>query len=151
MRRLIMTFALIILAFTLTSAPASAGYGWCRTDPVVLIDGRIVNVTVTGPLLAPLKVTGPNQMVIRTPEDVDSYLVLKDLGFGRGEVVSFETTPRLKKTDQGIEVEVAVYVPARDSSMFVGVEFAPHIVGLLAPSKAEGTANEWVVLRTVLR
>lgn len=151
MRRLVTALVLAAVALAVVTAPTSAGYGWCRTDPVVLIDGRIVNITVTGPLLAPLKVTGPNQVVVRTPEDVDSYLILADLGFGRGEVVSFERTPRLQKTEQGIEVEVAVYVPARDSSMFVGVEFAPNVVGLLAPSKAEGTANEWVVLRAVLR
>lgn len=151
MRRLVTALTLALLALTIAIAPVSAGHGWCRTDPIVLIDGRIVDIFITGPLDAPLKVTGPNQVVIRTPPDVNSYLVLKDLGFGRGEIVSFETTPQLERTEQGIEVEVAVYVPASDTSMFVGVEFAPNVLGLLNPSTVEGTANEWVVLEAVLR
>jgi hypothetical protein len=132
------------------SAPASAGFGWCRSDPVVLIDGHIADIFVTGPLTAPLQVTGPNEIVITTPPDVDSYLVLSTLGFGRGEIVRFETSPSLKRTASGVEVKVAVYVPATDSSMPVGVEFAPDVVGVLWPERVEGTANSWVVLRTVI-
>jgi hypothetical protein len=151
MRRFASAALFALLALTVIAAPTSAGHGWCRSDPVVFIDNRIVDVWVTAPLLAPLKVTGPNQVVITTPTDVDGYLVLADLGFGRGEDVTFQTSPNLHRTANGVEVQVAVYVPSRDTSMFVGVEFAPDIVGLLAPTKASGTANQWVVLNTVLR
>jgi hypothetical protein len=150
MKRLATAAILSLLAFTIVSAPTSAGFGWCRSDPLVLIDGHVVDIFVTGPLLAPLMVTGPNTVVIKTPPDVDSHLILKDLGFGKGEVVYFEESPALKRTAHGVEVEVAVYVPARDSSMYVGIEFAPNIIGLLNPARAEGTANSWVILRTVL-
>lgn len=151
MKRFTIAVGLALLALSVVAVPASAGHGWCRSDPVVLIDGRIVDIWVTGPLTAPLKVTGPNQIVITTPPDVESYLILKDLGFGKGEEVTFRTSPRLKPTSQGVDVEVAVYVPSWDSSMSIGVEFAPDIIGNLAPSRATGTANEWVVLKTVLR
>jgi hypothetical protein len=151
MKRLRVAAILTILVLMVSAAPVSAGFGWCRSDPVVLIDGHIVDIWVTAPLLAPLMVTGPNTIVITTPPEVDSQLVLKTLGFGKGEVVRFETSPRLKVSEQGMEVEVAVYVPATDSSMPVGVEFAPDLVGILMPARAEGTANSWVVLDTVLR
>jgi len=154
MKRLAFSALLMALALSVLSAPAtapaSAGFGWCRSDPIVLIDGHIADIFVTGPLTAPLKVTGPNQIVITTPPGVQRHLVLATLGFGRGEVVRFQTSEELKRTPQGVEIEVAVYVPSRDSSMDVGVEFAPNLLGLLAPERAYGKANSWVVLRTVL-
>lgn len=150
MKRFASAAVLALLALSVAAAPTSAGHGWCRSDPVLLIDDHIVDIWVTGPLLTPLMVTGPNQIVVTTPPGIDSYLVLKTVGFGRGEEVTLKTSPRLKRTSQGIEVEVAVYVPAIDSSMPIGIEFAPNIIGLLAPARAEGTANEWIVLRTVL-
>ena len=150
MKKFVSAAVLALLTLSVAAAPTSAGLGWCRSDPVLLIDGHIVDIWVTGPLLAPLKVTGPNQIVVTTPEGVDSYLILKTIGFGRGEKVTLKTSPELERTAQGVEVEVAVYVPARDSSMPVGIEFAPNIIGLLNPERAYGTANEWVILRTVL-
>jgi hypothetical protein len=35
--------------------------------------------------------------------------------------------------------------------MPIGIEFAPDLIGILLPARAEGTANSWVVLNTVLR
>ena len=151
MKRILGAALLALLTLSVAAAPASAGHGWCRSDPVLLIDNHIVDIWVTGPLLAPLKVTGPNQIVVTTPPGVDSYLILKTIGFGRGEEVTLRTSNDLQRTAAGgVEVEVAVYVPARDSSMPVGVEFARDILGILNPARASGTANEWVVLRTVL-
>lgn len=132
-----------------TSSPAGAGAGWCRSDPIMLIQGNIVDIFVTGPLLAPLQVTGPNQIVVRTPPGIDSTLLLAGPGFGRGEKVTTETAHHLKVHDDEFEVEVRVYVPAR-SNIDIGVEFAPNILGILAPDTAEGKANKWVTLRTTL-
>lgn len=108
-----------------------------------------MDIFLTGPLLAPLKVTGPNQIVVRTPEGIDSTLLLAGPGFGRGEKVTTETAPNLKVRGDEFEVEVRVYVPAR-SNMDVGVEFAPNVVGVLTPDRAEGRANQWITLRTTL-
>jgi hypothetical protein len=76
--------------------------------------------------------------------------VLKDLGFGKGEEVTFQESAKLKATEDGIEVVVKVMVPASEDDMPVRVEFAPRVVGVLQPASAEGTANEWVTLRTSL-
>ena len=129
---------------------ADAARAWCRTDPVVMIGGVIVDIFIAGPLDAPLLVTGPNQVVVVVPVGVDATLVAKDLGFGRGEEVSFKESNNLTVTENGIEVIVRVYVPARDDAMPVRVEFAPRLLGILSPEWVEGTANEWVVLRTTL-
>src|SRR5690554_5944291 len=109
MRRVLIAFTLAFTALMVTAMPATAGAGWCRTDPIVLINGRIVNIVITGPLLAPLKVTGPNQVVVKTPPNVPAHLVLADLGFLRGEIVRFEKSSDLQVTDAGIEVEVRVF------------------------------------------
>jgi hypothetical protein len=115
-----------------------------------LIDGAIADVFVSAPLTAPLKVTGPTEVVITVPEGVETAVVLTDLGFGRGETVTFKESARLRRTADGVQLKVAVRVPARDDEMPVRVEFAPRILGILWPDSAEGTANDWVVLRTTI-
>jgi hypothetical protein len=136
------------VALTPALAPrgADAARAWCRTDPIIAIDGHLTDVFIDGPLTAPLKVTGPNQIVVTTPLGVPAWLVLSDLGFGRGHVVTFEKSDRLQVTDDGIEVKVRVYVPARDDSMPVRLNFSPRLLGILWPERAEGTANEWISL-----
>jgi len=47
-------------------------------------------------------------------------------------------------------VRVAVYVPATDDEMRVRLEFSSVDAGLLTPVSVEGTANEWLALRTLL-
>ena len=128
-------------------APEAAAYRtWCRSDPIVMIDGVLVDIFVSAPPDAPLNVTGPTEVVVTVPRGVDAVLVVTDLGFGRGERVRFEESGALKASEDGIEVRVEVYVPSRDDDMPVLVEFAPRIIGLLAPTSAEGTANYWIRL-----
>jgi hypothetical protein len=147
-RAALSAFLLALALFVATMPTVEAARAWCRTDPVVLIGGQLADVFVMAPPTAPLKVTGPNQVVITVPTGVPAKLVLKDLGFGRGEVVTFKESDRLRVTEDGIELIVKVYVPARDDAMPVRVEFAPRIVGILRPASAEGTANQWITLKT---
>ncbi len=148
--RLLLVFTLVTLAFVVMAPGASAARAWCRTDPVVVIDGTLADVFVSGPLLAPLKVTGPTKMIVTVPEGVKTQLILTDLGFLRGYDVKFVQSSDLQKTDKGVEVRVEVYVPARDSSMPIKVEFSPRLLGLLNTDSVEGTANQWVTLETFL-
>ena len=128
-------------------APEAGAYRtWCRTDPVVSISGVLVDVYVSGPIEAPTLVTGPTELVVTVPRGVAAWLVVADVGFGRGIRVSFQEAGSLKATDGGIDVRVDVYVPSRDDAMPVLVEFAPRVVGVLAPASAEGTANRWIGL-----
>jgi hypothetical protein len=41
-------------------------------------------------------------------------------------------------------VSIKAFVPANDDEMPVDVEFAPRVVGLLAPDRAQGLANDWM-------
>lgn len=149
--RLLLVFTLVALASIALAPAASAARVWCRTDPIVAIDGTLADVFVSGPLDAPLKVTGPTKMVVTVPEGVSTYLILMDFGFGRGYDVTFKQSRALKTTAKGIQVKVEVYVPSNDSRMPIKVEFAPRLLGILWPDSVEGTANQWITLNTVLK
>ena len=151
-RRLLRPLAGAALAPLLALAPrtAAALRSWCRTDPLLEVGGELADLAVFGPPRAALLVTGPTRVVVAVPPGVDARLVARDPGFGKDWSFAFERSRRLEATDRGIEVRVAVYVPATDGRMRVRVEFAPVGAGLLAPASAAGTANDWIVLRTRL-
>lgn len=149
--RLLVVVTLAALAFVVMAPAASAARAWCRTDPVVVIDGTLADVFVSGPLMASLKVTGPTQLIITVPEGVSTQMILTDLGFLHGYDYQFRQSSELQKTRKGIEVKIQVYVPANDSSMPIKVEFAPRLLGLLWTDSASGTANQWITLNTVLK
>jgi hypothetical protein len=138
----------VLLAISVT--PVQAGVGWCKSDPVVQIDGQLADIFVSAPPEAPLVVTGPTQIVVTHPVDVDAALILSDLGFGKGEEVTFVASRSLRVRDHTIPLRIAVYVPAADNGLPVKVEFASGLSGLLSPSSANGTANAWVILATDL-
>jgi hypothetical protein len=149
-RRAVRCLLGLALLAALGAAPEAAAIRqWCRTDPVVAVDGQPADVFVAAPPDAPTRVTGPTRIEVAVPPGVDAVLVASTLGFGQGEEVAFDELPALAVTEQGIEVRVRVYVPA-DDAMPVLVEFAPRVVGVLAPASAEGTANAWVVLKAML-
>jgi hypothetical protein len=124
---------------------AEGSRGWCRSDPFIVIEGVVVDIFCTAPLDAPLYVTGPTEIVVSVPVGVSAALVVAGVGFGRGEVVHFKEANRLKKSAEGLQVEVEVYVPA-SSEFPIGVEFARNLVGILDPVLAEGITNEWINL-----
>lgn len=141
--------ALVASRFGLTERGASAGRGWCRSDPVLLIDGVLADLFSAVPLDCLLKVTGPTQIAVTAPQSVKLALAIPGLGFLRGEKVTFERSAKLEKTADGIELNIAVYVPARDN-FDVEVDFAPRILGILKPEKADGRTNDWIKLKTRL-
>ncbi len=127
-----------------SAGEVTASRVWCRTDPVVSIDGQLADIFVA----APLRVTGPNRVLVMVPVGVDAELVATDLGFGQGTNVAFAESAALRTTARGFQVRIRVYVPARDA-MPVRLEFAHRLGQLLSPATARGTANTWVTLQAV--
>jgi hypothetical protein len=117
---------------------------------VVAIDGQLADVFVSAQVGDLLLVTGPTEIAVTTPVGVGSSLAVATAGFGYGEVVYFGESPSLNLTSEGIEVRIKVRVPARSDAMPIRVEFAPRVVGVLQPAAAEGNANQWISLRTLL-
>lgn len=210
------------LAWTVRSATAIRG--WCRSDPLILIDGHLADIVCDAPLEALFKVNGPTQIVVTVPHGVQANLVLAGPGFGRGEQVSFANSDLLdvngndgndgndenhgndsnvendgndgndgndedgvgknakgrkkakggkkakgsknkksrtskqkavgkesegsgesQETLEGIDVEIAVFVPAVENFP-VGVDFAPRLLRILNPIRVEGSSNSWIRL-----
>ena len=148
-RFLVLSLAVLALASTAQSTEALS-VGWCRSDPVVAIDGNLADVFVAIPLGSVQKVSGATEIVITTPEGVSAVLIASGVGYGYGELVTFAQSPALRVTPQGIQLLIEVYLPATLNSVPMRVEFAPRVVGVLSPAVAEGTANKWISLRTML-
>jgi hypothetical protein len=108
----------------------------------------VVDIFLSAPIDAPLNVTGPNEIIVIIPDTLSGSVVAETQGFGKGEKVTIVQSPDLQVTEQGIEVQIKVFVPVNDYKMRVHVEFAPRVVGLLAPDREKGLANDWIVLKT---
>jgi hypothetical protein len=98
--RLLGGAALAALAASATATRAEAARTWCRTDPVVKIDGQVADVWLSSYWELHKTATGPSEIVISVPPGVSTELLASDLGFGRhGYVVSFQEDPSLSWHD----------------------------------------------------
>jgi hypothetical protein len=140
----------LLLAVAFQPNTARAGLGWCAGDPVIVVDGQLVDLLVSVMIDDLLKVNGPTQIVVTVPKGIDAMLLVASPGFGYGEEVSFDQSPSLKATAEGIEMRVEVYLPASDDAMPVRLQIAPRVIGLLHPATTEDTANNWFHLETSL-
>lgn len=147
-RFVVIQVILVLLPVFSSAAPASASVGWCRSDPVVIVNLTLADVFTSAQIEDLPKVTGATRIVVVTPVEVFVTLATPGLGFGYGEFVTFEKSNSLKMASSSIPVIVKVFVPSTDSSMPIRIYFAPRIIGLLQPMSAQGYANSWVVLRS---
>jgi hypothetical protein len=143
-----LVFVVLALSLMVPSSAASRSVGWCRSDPVVKIGDDVADIFLSAPIDAPLKVTGPNEIIVIIPDTLSGSVVAETQGFGKGEKVTIVQSPDLQVTKNGIEVEIKAFVPVNGVKMRVHVEFAPRVVGLLAPDRKKGFANDWIVLKT---
>jgi hypothetical protein len=147
----VLVAATLALALTFqTAAPASASIGWCRSDPIIVLDLAVADVFTSAKWSDLSKVTGPTDVVIVVPSSVKTTIGIPTLGFGHGEGVSFQRSRALKATGYGIEVVVKVFVPSSDNSMPIRVDFAPRVLGILSPTSAQGYPNSWITFKAVL-
>lgn len=149
MRHLSLLVLSAVLALVMLVAPVQAsGVGWCKSDPVIRIDQQLADIFISAPPDAPLRVTGPTEIVVTHPVGVEVAVVATDLGFGYGERITFVASENLQVTSAGVPLQIEVYVPAVDNRMPVEVEFAPRVGNILNPVRAAGTSNRWVMLKT---
>ncbi|HYN88701.1 MAG TPA: hypothetical protein VER55_09230 [Ardenticatenaceae bacterium] len=143
--------AALTLPAALRPSAAYALRGWCRLDPIVMIDGQLASIFVASYLEMQLLATGKTQVIVTVPPGVRSQLVATDVGFGlHGYDVRFAESGELTATHDGLDIQIEVVVPARDARegpLPVTVDFIPIGFGRLTPGSAEGLANTWVILR----
>lgn len=152
-RVLLTVLIAVVFAGGVTASETDAARGWCRADPVILVDGQLADVFVGSSAEMLLKSTGPIKMEVIIPTGSKGYVVLTDLGFLRGYDIVFKHSSALTKTRSHTQVKIRVYAPARTSSLPVTVTFAPRSLNsslkeILIGTSATGTANQWVSLKT---
>jgi hypothetical protein len=146
--RLLGSAALAAVAAGAAAGRAEAARTWCRTDPVVKIDGKVADIWLGSYTELHTAATGPAQIVVSVPKGVSTQLLACDLGFGKyGYTVNFKQDAALTRSATGPQVIVSVYVPSKDASLPLSVSFAPRSSGLAAAS-ASGFVNRWVTLQT---
>jgi hypothetical protein len=106
----------LLLALVLNVQFAEAGRLWCKADPIVTLDGRIVSISLAIPLEYLLLVTGPTVIEITTPPDVERVLIVNDVGFLHGSIVRFKDGGG-KVVDGEIPVTITASVPIDTSRL----------------------------------
>lgn len=125
-----------------------AGRQWCKTDPVVLIDGQLADILVMVPLEQLQEVDGATEIILTIPDASEAAMVSPGVGFGYGEKLSIVKSPLLSRTADWTEVKIEVLVPGTNPLLPVRVEFAPRVLGLLDPVAREGAADRWLRMKT---
>ncbi len=153
MRRYAAIHLLPLLALLALTLPAHAGLTWCKSDPVVSLDGTLVDITVGIPLEYVPLVKGPTRIEIQTPESVARRLIASGPGYnGYPEEVVF-TDGTGEVVDKRFPTTVKVRVPIEKSKLSPG-EHVPVEVTVLphnapVPVVVEGTSDSTVVELTV--
>lgn len=139
----------VVPALTLAGS-ASAGRTWCRTDPVLKIDGQVVDLFITSYPEMDEAASGPTQIDVLLPLGSEGSVQAVDRGFGgHGYTIAFGNSNALAKSGGHTQVQISVYQPAADKNLPVRLEFTPRSTGALtSAANATGRANKWVVLKT---
>lgn len=145
-------FTLVQLLAVLALALPAQAVRWCKTDPIVQLNGTSVQVLVSVPEeYAPL-VNGPIRVEVRTPLAVARELVFTDSGFnGYGEDVSF-TNLKGDVKNNTFPTEIQVQVPVdrshlgKNTKVPVQVEVYPDNAALAV---AQGTSDGTTVKLSV--
>jgi len=129
----------LLLVLILGSTVAYAAFHWCPDDPVLSIGGTEVHVIVAIPDGTQELVSGPVQVKVYVPRNVDAYVIEYGDGFGQGEKVTIISNKKPVEPGEPIEVEVEVKVSTTAK--------IPVRVTIRAPGtkeRTEGSSNTWV-------
>lgn len=153
MKRLLVP-ALVLLLATLIPAPhAGAVAIWCKSDPVVRVNGTVVDIAIAIPLEYVSLVDGPVRYEIRTPRSTTRELLVTGPGFnGYGEEVVF-TDGEGVVIDNQIPTRIRATVPIDESRLAWG-EVVPTELTVVPvkglPVVVQGTSDLTEVKLTVL-
>ncbi len=153
MRRLLVPI-LVLLLVTLIPVPhAGATAIWCKSDPVVRLNGTVVDITIGIPLEYIALVDGPVRYEIRTPRSTTRQLLVSGPGFnGYGEEVFFTDGDGVVVNNQ-IPTRILVTVPIDESRLAPGEVVPTELTVVPAkglPVVVQGTSDLTDVKLTVL-
>ena len=134
-----------VLGTALTATPvrrALAGLVWCRTDPVVRIDGRRLDIGVeaTEPMLE--NRTGPIKIRVQIPENSTFSVVSMDNGFGLGYEIEPVRLQGLVREPGRTQYRVRVNCPSSGNEL-VRI-YSDPLDSNHGAAFNSGVANEWI-------
>lgn len=146
---------------------ASAGRGWCRTDPVIELrnpqDTKGNNASIYLSAFAEEMEFNNSSIdvVVEHPKDAKTNKQWEDKSgyFGQGLSCNFAPNTKLKFYSTGMDVRVTCYVPASRNDMKITLEWAPGPLSWDANgdplpatviASATGYANRWITLQSKL-
>jgi hypothetical protein len=152
MRRLVCTVALALLATLASVRGGEAISGWCRTDPVITLDGRVASIWVTTEVFPDWAPGTTATIVVQIPVDVTPSVVFIDPNHGfQTFSISFLANPAMKKRENSIDVRIMVMtVIPRAQGTGAGVEWAMNAAGDPIAAATYGTVGSLLVLDTKL-
>lgn len=132
---------LIILSL---APPAQASWSWCKSDPIVTLDARLVDIQVDIPLEYVPLVNGPTSFEIQRPKLVESAVIVSDMGYmGYGTRIQFTDGAGVIKENE-FATKIQVKVPI-DKSRLADGEVVPAKVTVTtdnaSPVVVEGTSD----------
>ena len=122
---------------------ASAGIGWCRADPWVVINGVHLHVYPERDGAAANLCNGPIRLRFWVPKNASYQVLEADAGFGYGYDIQFQLTRKYSQNEYGIEM----YVPASSDAMAVRLVCEPVDPTALITINT-GVANSWFAVTT---
>ena len=121
MRRLAVSALLPLLVLLVLGLPVGAAVRWCKSDPVVRLDGTQVQILVGVPDEYVPLVNGPVNVEIATPKEVVRELVLTDSGYnGHGETVRFTDLSSYVRVNKTFTTQIRTRVPIDKSRLLPG-------------------------------
>ncbi len=136
-----------LLGGALTVAPvrrALAGLAWCRTDPVVRIDGRRLDIGVEAQETMLDNRTGPIKVRVQIPENSTFAVVYADNGFGLGYDIDPVRLAGLEREPGRTQYRVRVYCPSSASEL-VHIYTDP-LDSNHGSAFNTGLANDWITV-----
>ena len=122
---------------------AAAGISWCRTDPLITVNGATGHVFVESVKEMFQQTTGPIKINIVVPTDAEASAEPLDNGFGRGYRITFSHDKDLKYRGPYTDVRISARVPSRRGDLPVRVYFHSDTKPQF-DTVAYGMANEWI-------
>ena len=139
---------MVVLLTALSALPQQvrAGVVWCKSDPIVRLNGTLVDVQIAIPLEYQLLVNGPTRFEIQTSGSVTRALYLSDPGLNlQGIQVVFVTNQALKVMGQQFQTRIKVTVPIDTTRLPPGEVVAAELTVLphnqLQPVIVMGTSE----------
>lgn len=125
---------------------------WCRCDPTVRVDGKVVHLYVSGLLDVKYDVAGPTKVVIHVPPKVSYALLEQDAGFGKGYAISFVADSKLTADSKQVNIAADVYVPTTTSGKGQPILVEWILDGTVqVAAKKEGVTNTWITAATKIK